>query len=87
MVQLFLRTIKYLFVVSNFSNFYRYEQGTVEALQLAAAPNDQSGYILQMSARVALKAIHGISLVLNSLYPHFGVSLLDYLHLREHYVS
>ncbi|XP_034243709.1 aladin-like [Thrips palmi] len=49
-----------------------YEQGTVEALELAATPNDQSGYILQMSARIALKAIHAMSLVLNSVYPHFG---------------
>ncbi|KAK3923787.1 Aladin [Frankliniella fusca] len=49
-----------------------YEQGTVEALQLASSPSDQSSIILQWSARLALKAMHVVSMAVNTVYPAFG---------------
>lgn len=52
----------------------RYEQGTEEALQLAASPSDQSNAIIQGSARLALKVLRTVSQVVHTVYPHFGVS-------------
>lgn len=49
-----------------------YEHGSVEALQLAATPSDQTSSIIQTSAQVALKTINALSSILNAVYPHFG---------------
>lgn len=49
-----------------------YEQGTMEALQLAAAPSDQSGALLRLSAKIALKTINLASSIVNVVFPYFG---------------
>ncbi|XP_026285051.1 aladin [Frankliniella occidentalis] len=49
-----------------------YEQGAIEALQLASSPSDQSSAILQWSARLALKTMHVMSLAVNTIFPTFG---------------
>jgi hypothetical protein len=55
--------------------FYRYEQGLVAALHLAAEPQDgkEVPVALQFIAAYMLRVVSGINHLLNSFHPHLRV--------------